>query len=268
MTITSNSFDKVTIHTYTSPEDGAGVNSHIIETIHHLILVDTQFILPYAQEVKNFADSLKKPIAKIIISHDHPDHWFGTTLFPDIPVYAVKEVLTEIQNNGSSALERNKALLGDLIPEQALIPTLILDEGTFELDDISIKVTLVKDTESQYMTVLELPEQRVLIAQDLIYHDSHLFVAQQELLNWKNTLLDFSKKDWQLVLPGHGLPASTEVFDQMINYLDIAQHTLNTVSTFKDYKETIIKEFPDHKLIFLIDLNEPFLNFKSDNPTE
>ncbi|WP_421409856.1 MBL fold metallo-hydrolase [Streptococcus suis] len=194
MTITSNTFEKVTVHTYTAPENGALVNTHIIETEAHVILVDTQFILPYAQEVKNFVAGLNKPIDRIIISHGHPDHWFGTAAFEGERVYAIQEVLSEIQETGPAAIERNKPVLGDLIPDQAVIPTLVLAEGDFTVDGVTIRVTKVADTESGFITTLELVEQGVIITQDVVYNGVHLFVAQQQMENWKAVLADLNSR--------------------------------------------------------------------------
>jgi hypothetical protein len=41
----------ISIDTFTSPEDGWMVNSHIIEFPSQLFVVDAQYTLPYAKEV-------------------------------------------------------------------------------------------------------------------------------------------------------------------------------------------------------------------------
>ncbi|HEM4277685.1 MBL fold metallo-hydrolase [Streptococcus suis] len=259
MTITSNTFDKVTVHTYTAPEDGAMVNTHIIETEAHLIVVDTQMLLPYAHEVKTFVDGLKKPIEMVIISHGHPDHWFGTAVFEGEKVYAIQEVLNEIQETGPTAIERKMAVLGDLVPNQAVMPTFVLAEGDVTLDGVTIRVTKVADTESSFITTLELVEQEVIIAQDIVYNNVHLFVAQQELENWQAVVADLNNRNWTLVLPGHGLPTTNAVFGQMINYLNLAQESLANAESFSQYKAAVMAGFPDYKGEVLIDLNEQFL---------
>ena len=264
MTITSNKFDKVSIHTYTAPEDGDSVNTHIIETDAHLIIIDTQMLLPYANEVKVFVDKLNKPIEKVIISHSHPDHWFGTSVFKCEKVYAIKEVLSELQETSSDTIERSRSALGDLVPnnDSAIIPNLILEEGDFEVDNITFRVSKVADTESSYITTIELVEQNIIITQDIAYNDVHLFIAQQEFENWKNVLTSLNSRNWNLVLPGHGLPTNNEVFTRMINYLNLAQETLDKVDTFSQYKNTIMTNFPEYKGEILIDLNEQFLELK------
>ncbi len=264
MTMTSRKFDKVTTHAYTAPEDGALVNTHIIETENHLIVVDTQMLLPYAKEVKAFIDRLNKPIAKVIISHSHPDHWFGTSVFEGEKIYAIKEVISELDEIGAESIERNRQALGDLVPtqEEAVLPNLILDEGDFEVDGVTIRVAKVADTESSFITTLELVEQGVIITQDIVYNGIHLFVAQQELENWKEVLANLNGRDWNLILPGHGLPTNKDGFIHMTDYLNSAQETLGKVETFSQYKKAMMTSFPDYMGEVLIDLNEPFLGLK------
>ncbi len=57
-TITQN--NHAPIHTFTAPEDGWRVTSHIIELPSQLLIIDAQYRLPYAREVVRRASELKK----------------------------------------------------------------------------------------------------------------------------------------------------------------------------------------------------------------
>lgn len=41
--------DSLKIHTFTAPERGWRVNSHVIEFSSQLLVVDAQYLLPYAK---------------------------------------------------------------------------------------------------------------------------------------------------------------------------------------------------------------------------
>ena len=69
--------DKATIWTYTSPEAFLSNSTHIIETENGLVIIDGQFVVPFATEFRNHIDEFGKPILRVYLSHDHPDHWFG-----------------------------------------------------------------------------------------------------------------------------------------------------------------------------------------------
>ena len=72
----------VKVHTYTAPEDGLLVTTHLIELPAQIIAIDAQYGLPYAAEVVDYARSLGKPISRVYISHAHPDHFFGAAISP------------------------------------------------------------------------------------------------------------------------------------------------------------------------------------------
>ncbi|MBI4650363.1 MBL fold metallo-hydrolase, partial [Candidatus Desantisbacteria bacterium] len=60
-----------------SPLKGQLVCSHIIESENKLVIIDTLLLRPYAERLRKYADSLNKPIERVIITHFHPDHWLG-----------------------------------------------------------------------------------------------------------------------------------------------------------------------------------------------
>ena len=51
----------LTVHTYTAPDDGWRANSHIIELPSQLLVVDAQYMLPYAREVVSYANNSPNP---------------------------------------------------------------------------------------------------------------------------------------------------------------------------------------------------------------
>src|ERR1700728_1647026 len=84
----------VLIHTFVAAYTNNNIANatHIIESENKLILVDGQFLVPYARKFRDYADHLRKPIERLYLSHRHPDHWFGLgTAFSDIPIYALAE---------------------------------------------------------------------------------------------------------------------------------------------------------------------------------
>jgi len=82
----------VRVHTFVSSFTSNNIANatHIIESRSRLVLVDGQFLSPYARKFREYADSLGKPIERVYLSHRHPDHWFGLgTAFSDTSIYAL-----------------------------------------------------------------------------------------------------------------------------------------------------------------------------------
>ena len=67
-------FGPVKIHSYLSPADGFQVNTQMIEGPTAVVIFDGQLLLPYADEVTSYVQTLRKPVDRIILSHAHTDH--------------------------------------------------------------------------------------------------------------------------------------------------------------------------------------------------
>src|SRR6266704_2553896 len=96
----------VRIHTFVAAftDNNIANATHIIESKNTLVLIDGQFLAPYATEFRKYADSLGKPIERLYLSHRHPDHWFGLgTAFSDITIYALQETMSFIQEHGEAS---------------------------------------------------------------------------------------------------------------------------------------------------------------------
>src|ERR1700730_11543421 len=57
----------VKIHSYLSPVDGFHVNTQMIEGPTAVVIFDGQLLLPYADEVASYVQTLGKPVERIIL---------------------------------------------------------------------------------------------------------------------------------------------------------------------------------------------------------
>ncbi|HEX3020895.1 MAG TPA: MBL fold metallo-hydrolase, partial [Lachnospiraceae bacterium] len=255
-TITSNEYSDFIIHTYTSSESACLVNSHIIETSKHLILIDTQYMLPNAWELKEYIDSIGKPIERVIISHSHPDHWFGNEYYKNEKIYALKEILSVLEIAGD-AMIKNYQHLNDnrsLVPTQKTLPTFLLDEEMFTVDDVELSVIKYTNTEDSVITGIEIPKEQVLIAQDIVYDSTHAFTAQSPDVqrNWIQQIENIQSKNYKLVLGGHGIPSGGDILTPALSYLhDASAAILNALSSETDkeskvqiYCQTMLDIYP------------------------
>src|SRR5262245_19728360 len=67
------------IHTFKSAEAGIMVNGYLIETSDHVVAVDSALIESASMELRKRFDSLGKPLAFVLVTHGHPDHYNGLT---------------------------------------------------------------------------------------------------------------------------------------------------------------------------------------------
>ncbi|GGY50931.1 MBL fold metallo-hydrolase [Streptomyces djakartensis] len=247
----------VRIHSYMAPDDSLNVTTQLIETPARLIAVDAQYALAYADEVVAYARGLGKPLDRVIITHAHPDHFHGAARF-GAPVHALAAVREQIAAQGDG-----QDPTGAVIPVADMTPTVEVVPGTQVIDGVPFVFESHSGGEAADELVIKLPEHGVLVAQDLVYHATHLFLGNNDIPGWIKAVDELAADPaYGTVLPGHGLPAGPEVFDQLRRYLADAAELLGDDG--EAYKQAITARHRGFGGAFLIDIGNQYL-FSTDN---
>jgi glyoxylase-like metal-dependent hydrolase (beta-lactamase superfamily II) len=255
-TVTQNT--AAPIHTFTAPEDGWLVTSHIIELPTQIFVVDAQYTLPFAREVARRVAALKKPLTRLYVTHYHPDHLLGAAAF-DAPLYALESVAEKIGKAGDRVAREEREKVGDDIPATARRADKRIAEGEEIVDGVRIEHCRLKSAETEDALVIGLPDANAVVVQDLVYDRSHLFLGEKDFDGWRAALREYRALPYDIVLPGHGLPGGKALYDEMIAYLDFAENTLKVSSTAAEFKQRILDRFPDHGCHKVLDHQMRFL---------
>lgn len=243
----------VRLHTYLADPKGAMVTSHIIEGTSSLVVVDGQFQPHAALELKAYVQSLAKPVRRLIVSHAHPDHWFGIHHFRKMGVHAGPMTAKFLKENAAAVVAERKA--DSSAPEVAGT----LAEGSETLDGITLRYRLVLDTEAPEILVIEVPAVGAAIVQDIVYNKVHAVVSRQ-IDTWVGVLKDLEKrgKEAPIILSGHGEPASPADLPGLVAYLEAVKPLLNANTGKPDQAKAITddiaKAFPTYRLPPLLTL--------------
>ncbi|HVT89522.1 MAG TPA: TIM barrel protein [Tepidisphaeraceae bacterium] len=259
--ITVRQAGDVRIHTFISSfEDNNIANAtHIIESQNSLVLVDGQFLVPYARKFREYADSLQKPIDRLYLSHRHPDHWFGLgTAFGDIDIYALHETKSFIEEHGEDSRKDHLAKMGNLAPDKIVVPQNLVRPGVETIDGVKYVFSRVTDTEIDFLLTIGLPEIGVYIAQDLIYSGTHLYLTK-DMEHWIQILEQLSQSNYELFMPGHGFPADKNEVAENIKYLSAAKQALRNGLTNAAFKEFMLQRFPKRECPGIFDIYLPRL---------
>ncbi|WNM29967.1 MBL fold metallo-hydrolase [Streptomyces sp. Li-HN-5-11] len=250
----------VRIHTFVASFAYSNIANatHIIETRNQLVLVDGQFLVPYARAFRDYADSLGKPIERLYLSHRHPDHWFGLgTAFSDVAIYALPETMSFIEEHGEDS-RSDHWKLGDLVPDRIVVPKHAVGPGTETIDGVRYVFDRVTDTEIDYHLTIRLPELGVYFAQDLLYSGTHLYLTKH-MDHWIRVLQEMLLSDYELFMPGHGLPADKNEVARNIEYLSAARQAIGNGLADEAFKGFMLQRYPERKCPGIFDIYMPRL---------
>lgn len=248
----------VNFHTFLASNASFLVTSHVIETETRLVIIDTQFTQTFAREFRAYVDSLGKPIDRVILSHQHPDHLFGANNFTDAPFITTPGILAGVETTTNAGfIEFVKTIIGaDEVPAELHFPEAALELGEQTVDGVVMDISIVTNTESPEEIVVRLPEVRTLIVQDLLFNNTHYYPAG-DFANWIATLTDLRAlaPDYDTVLVGHGMPTTIGEIDQAIEYLNLLVTTIEEAETADDAAAVLIERYPTYagqEILFLL----------------
>ncbi|KUG19400.1 MAG: MBL fold metallo-hydrolase [Methanomicrobiaceae archaeon] len=247
------------IHSYQAPETAVFVSSHILETPNRLIVIDTQFLRPHAEQFRRYIDSLNKLIDRVIITHSHPDHWFGSEFFRDVPRFALQGVADEIAAGGEAMIQSYAPAFGNAITETVVAPQGVVRPGSETIDGIRLSYEEADGAEAGVNLVIELPAHRVLIAQDIVYNRVHPFLRQKDVDPWLSIIRRYREGAYDLVLAGHGLPTNMQALAEMERYLTGARSALAASSDIAMLKERLVGGNPGYQGELMLDISARYL---------
>jgi glyoxylase-like metal-dependent hydrolase (beta-lactamase superfamily II) len=252
---------RVTVHTYTAPEVGWLVNSHIIELPKELLIVDAQYLLPCGRELARYAKSLKKPISRVYITHYHPDHHLGAVAL-DAPLFALPDVKEKIDSIGERLAGEERAKFPDgsgMIADHARRIDDVATLGTQVVDGVPLELRPINHAETETALAISIPSERMMITQDLVYNRVHLFLGERRFAGWRQALVEYRALPFDKVFPGHGLPGDPRLYEENIAYLNFAEAQLPLSSDGDDFKSRLLRQYPTYGGLALLDHEKRFL---------
>ena len=216
------------IYVYTvKPTPESTSNCGIIVTTEGVVLIDTG---QTAVDTREVAEVVKKltplPVRFIIDTETHPDHTYGHFLFsPPAVVIGAEGAGAEMNQSydperwAKQTPEIQAAAKGfRLIPPQIEYGdklTLRLGERTFELLNLGTVHSLAN-------TAIWLPSERVLFSASVAVPGQINTIRPHTNIADMFKVMDMMKAlNPEVVIPGHGAPGGTEIFDNYERFLTL-----------------------------------------------
>ncbi len=251
------------IKVFTSPDDQFWANSVIIEGTHEVMLVDAQLTKINAERVLQEIRETKKPLSIIYITHEHADHFLGLEVFkeayPGVRIIANSAVTDRINKVYQEKVDKWKKILGSGATSQlVVIEKFDANFINFESSKIEVLKSIQGDTDEN--TMLWIPEQRILIAGDVLFNGMHVYTAETDNKareKWLNSLNKIRTLKPLVVIPGHSkvgapLDPSTAV-DFTENYLLAFEEELKKAKDPDSLIKAMKERFPSADLLLALE---------------
>jgi len=203
---------------------------------------------------------LGKKIDRLIVSHEHPDHWFGLDEFKDIPIYASQGVIDNIKKEGQQTIDKRKVKLALQAPKELVIPSNVIKDGTETIGGVKFIFRVIKNAEANEQVLITLPDQKIILAQDMVFNHNHQYVDLDISANWISELQKIDNTpNINYIYCGHAgfnnvYSATKADLKADIEYLQTLTEYIKTLKTFTEFKSRVLQKYPDYTNPDFIDM--------------
>ena len=255
------------------------VNAYLVETATGVVVVDATLGVSDGRALRTRVEALRKPLAAVIITHSHPDHYGGITSLldgTDVPVYAVAGVDQVIRRDDDAKEQILRPMFGSEWATTRTFANQIVPGGDrITVGDAVFAVTDLGPGESPHDSLwrLESDGPPKAFVGDLVYGHMHAFLGDGFYDRWLANLARAKRElpvDATLFM-GHGEPVTGHaMLDWQANYIQRFVEILRTAvereglygDALADAATARMKAFlPSDDLLFLLRLSvEPMRN--------
>lgn len=227
---------------------GAIANIAILATDAGAVLVDAGPSLRYGQQLAGLAKKLTgKSVARVYVTHLHPDHSYGASAFDAGLVAATSELRQALEREGPGFSDGMYRLLGDWMRgTEFRLPGRTVVGGEEIVGGRKLRLLPLAGHSEADLAILD-ESTGTLIAGDLVFHDRAPSTPHADLARWRAALETLKATPHARVIPGHGPldPGPAAAIDQTRDWLDWLEAALtDAVKSGRSMVEAGAMEIP------------------------
>jgi glyoxylase-like metal-dependent hydrolase (beta-lactamase superfamily II) len=203
------------------------VNAYLIEGERELVAVDGTLTVSGGRAVRTRIDELGKPLAALVVTHAHPDHYGGVVEVIrglDAPIVATAGVDEAIRSIDAGREAILRPMFGDEWPTERVFPTQRVADGeVLGFGDIELRVQDLGPGESLHDSVWSLDGKRSRVfTGDQGYNRTHSYLADGHWDEWLANLERLRRElpSEAVLHVGHGGPAGLDVLHWQRSYIE------------------------------------------------
>jgi glyoxylase-like metal-dependent hydrolase (beta-lactamase superfamily II) len=188
---------------------GYMVNSTLILGDKAAILIDTGMSDEVGTHIKKAAEKLTRlPITHIINTHHHGDHTLGNVVFQGAEIISSENCRKLVEDTGADWIAIAESSVGHKLPNTKVLPasrTYASQTRTpVEINGVKMEFWVPEAAHTKGDMLVWLPEDKVLIAGDVLVDTTLPVFRDAEVKKWVQTLADVQQFPAKTIIPGHG----------------------------------------------------------------
>jgi glyoxylase-like metal-dependent hydrolase (beta-lactamase superfamily II) len=210
-------------------------NAAFVVTTQGVVVVDALGSPVLARElVAAIARITPQPVKHVVVTHFHADHIYGLQVFKELGAVITAHQAGRLYLNSDTAAMRLEASRNELAPWIDADTRLVaadrwIDQATrFTLGGVEFVLQPAGPAHTPEDLVVVLPQQRLLIAGDLVFRGRVPFVGQADSGRWIEALNRLLQYQVQTIVPGHG-PVSKRAASDLMLTRDYLLHLRQTM---------------------------------------
>jgi glyoxylase-like metal-dependent hydrolase (beta-lactamase superfamily II) len=185
------------------------VNATLIIGDKSAVLVDTGFTHAIGRHLRAAVERITdKPVSHVINTHHHGDHHLGNTAFPEAEIISSEKCRELAVATEAEWIDLVQNLTGMTFPDTRVVPasrTYQLETRTpVTLAGVPLVLWVPQGSHTPGDMIVVLPEDRVLIAGDILVHKMMPNFRDGHVKSWVDTLEAITREDVDVIVPGHG----------------------------------------------------------------
>ena len=212
------------------------VNSFVVHGPDGLVVVDGMLTTSDAALVRQAIDDADRPLAGVVITHPHPDHYAGLAHIVgdhELPIIATREVAAIIRRDDETKDSIVGPMMGPEWPRRRLFPNHTVGDGdTVTLGGLTLRVRSLGPGESFADTIWELDDDALFVG-DVAYNGMHAYLADGQWQHWLEVIdrLAHDLPSTANLHVGHGPPGDKDLLTAQRRYIETFVEAVNRHAT-------------------------------------
>ena len=244
-------FKKIKDGIYVYAQKPADSNAGIILTQEGIVLIDSGHNPPDSQAILKAVKQLtSQPIRFLINTEPHSDHTTGHFLFSPPAIIIAHEGATDSMKKAYNP-QRNEKLMADY-PDmresfkgfKMITPQIeYRDKMTLNVGERTFELYYLKNVHSEADTAIWLPRERVIFSAAVAgvkrFSNIRPSVQIEDMISAMKMMKSLNP---EIVVPGHGPPGTTKIFDDSIQYYTLLLERVGKMAKEGKSLDSIKKE--------------------------